>query len=42
MANGIQVLHVDDEPEFADLTATFLEREMTDSRSRWLPTFKRH
>jgi PAS domain S-box len=23
----IQVLHVDDEPEFADLTATFLERE---------------
>lgn len=24
---GIQVLHVDDEPDFADLTATFLERE---------------
>lgn len=27
MVNGIRVLHVDDEPDFADLTATFLERE---------------
>jgi len=25
--DSIQVLHVDDEPDFADLTATFLERE---------------
>jgi len=23
----VEVLHVDDEPDFADLTATFLERE---------------
>jgi PAS domain S-box-containing protein len=27
MRDAIQVLHVDDEPEFADLTATYLERE---------------
>lgn len=27
MANPIRVLHVDDEPTFADLVATFLERE---------------
>jgi len=27
MSEQIQVLHVDDEPDFADLTATFLERE---------------
>lgn len=27
MADGIRVLHVDDDPDFADLTATYLERE---------------
>jgi PAS domain S-box-containing protein len=27
VSNTIRVLHVDDEPDFADLTATFLERE---------------
>jgi Response regulator containing CheY-like receiver, AAA-type ATPase, and DNA-binding domains len=27
MSEQIQVLHVDDEPDFADLTATFLERQ---------------
>lgn len=26
-SNAIRVLHVDDEPDFADLAATFLERE---------------
>ena len=27
MNDEIQVLHVDDEPDFADMAATFLERE---------------
>jgi PAS domain S-box-containing protein len=27
MAEGIRVIHVDDEPEFAEVTATYLERE---------------
>jgi CheY-like chemotaxis protein len=26
-ANAIPILHVDDEPDFADMVATFLERE---------------
>ncbi|PSP89924.1 HTR-like protein, partial [Halobacteriales archaeon QS_4_66_20] len=27
MSNSIQILHVDDDPDFGDLVATFLERE---------------
>ena len=26
-ADGIRVIHVDDDPDFAEVTATFLERE---------------